>query len=60
MYKKTKDSLDHVMNKNEVLKLIIEGKIKDKKGMGRKKHSWLKNITGWTGCSLPVSECLGS
>jgi len=37
------------MNKNELLKLIIEGNIKDKRGMGRKKHSWLKNITGWTG-----------
>lgn len=41
------------MKKYELLKLIMEGKIKDNRGMGRKKHSWLKNITGWTSMDAP-------
>ena len=43
--------LGHVMrgSRYELLKLIMEGKIEGKRGIGRKKHSWLKNIRDWTG-----------
>jgi len=29
--------------------LLIEGKIEGRRGMGRKKLSWLRNIRQWTG-----------
>jgi len=29
--------------------LIIEGKIEGKRGIGRKKMSWLRNVRQWTG-----------
>jgi len=35
--------------KYQLLQLIIEGKIEGKRGMGRKKMSWLRNIRQWTG-----------
>ncbi|CAG9826751.1 unnamed protein product [Diabrotica balteata] len=43
--------LGHIM-RNEIyqfLQLIIEGKTEGKRGMGRKKMSWLRNIRQWTG-----------
>jgi len=41
----------HIMraDKYEVLQLIIQGKIEGKRGIGRKKCSWLRNIRDWTG-----------
>lgn len=43
--------LGHIMrgSRYEILKLIMEGKIEGKRGIGRKKHSWLRNIRDWTG-----------
>lgn len=43
--------LGHIFRntKYQFLKLIMEGKIEGKRGIGRKKCSWLKNIRDWTG-----------
>lgn len=43
--------LGHVMRneKYECLQLLIEGKIEGRRGVGRKKLSWLRNIRQWTG-----------
>lgn len=43
--------LGHVMRneKYKYLQLIIEGKIEGRRGVGRKKMSWLRNIRHWTG-----------
>lgn len=43
--------LGHVMRnkKYQLLQLIIEGKIEGRRGMGRKKMSWLRNIRHWSG-----------
>ena len=43
--------LGHIMRneKYQLLQLIIEGKIEGKRGLGRKKMSWLRNIRQWTG-----------
>lgn len=43
--------LGHIMRnqKYDILQLIIEGKIEGKRGIGRKKMSWLRNIRQWTG-----------
>jgi len=43
--------LDHVLRgeRYQFLQLIIEGKIEDRRDMGRKKMSWLRNIRQWTG-----------
>lgn len=43
--------LGHVMRnrKYEYLQLLIEGKIEGRRGIGRKKLSWLRNIRQWTG-----------
>ena len=35
--------------KYELLRLIIQGKIEGKRGPGRRKNSWMKNIRQWTG-----------
>lgn len=35
--------------KYEMLRLIIQGKIEGKRGPGRRKNSWMKNIRQWTG-----------
>lgn len=45
--------LGHIVrgSRYDILKLIMEGKIEGKRGLGRKKHSWLKNIRDWTGMS---------
>lgn len=42
--------LGHIFRNTKYLflKLIMEGKIEGKRGIGRKKHSWLKNIRDWT------------
>lgn len=41
----------HIMRneKYNFLQLIIEGKIEGRRGIGRKKMSWLRNIRQWTG-----------
>lgn len=31
------------------IRLIIEGKVEDKRCIGRRKLSWLRNIRSWTG-----------
>lgn len=43
--------LGHIFRntKYQFLQLIMQGKIEGKRGIGRKKHSWLKNIRDWTG-----------
>lgn len=43
--------LGHIMRneKYRLLQLIIQGKIEGKRGIGRKKMSWLRNIRQWTG-----------
>lgn len=42
--------LGHVMRHKEYeqIQLILEGKIDGKRGIGRKKKSWLRNIRDWT------------
>ena len=35
-----------------ILQLIIEGKIEGRRGIGRKKMSWLRNIRHWTGIRM--------
>ena len=35
--------------KYELLRLIIQGKMEGKRGPGRRKISWMKNIRLWTG-----------
>lgn len=41
----------HIMRgpKYELLRLIIQGRIEGKRGLGRKQMSWLRNIRNWTG-----------
>ena len=43
--------LGHVMRseKYRYLQLIIEGKVEGRRGIGRKRLSWLRNIRQWTG-----------
>lgn len=43
--------LGHIMRnaKYGLLQLIIEGKVEGRRGVGRKKMSWLRNIRHWTG-----------
>ena len=43
--------LGHIMHntKYELLQKIIQGKIKGRRGVERKKLSWLRNIRQWTG-----------
>lgn len=42
--------LGHIFrnSKYQFLQLIMEGKIEGRRGIGRKKFSWLKNIRDWT------------
>ena len=42
--------LRHILrhSRYSLLKLILEGKIEDQRGPGRRKFSWLKNIRDWT------------
>lgn len=49
--------LGHVYRgeKYQLLRLLMEGKIEGRRGLGRRKCSWLKNIREWTGldtCTL--------
>lgn len=37
----------------EFLRLVMEGKIEGKRGIGRRKCSWLRNIREWTGMDTP-------
>jgi len=43
--------LGHIMRNEryQFLQLLIEGKIEGRRGIGRKKMSWLRNIRQWTG-----------
>ncbi|KAL0860165.1 hypothetical protein ABMA27_010472 [Loxostege sticticalis] len=43
----------HVMrnDKYRMLQLVIQGKIAGKRSVGRRRHSWLKNLREWFGCS---------
>lgn len=43
--------LGHIMRgeKYKYLQLVIEGKVEGRRGMGRKRLSWLRNIRQWTG-----------
>ena len=43
--------LGHVMRgeRFNLLRLIIEGKIEGRRGVGRRQMSWLRNIRDWTG-----------
>lgn len=43
--------LGHVMRNERyhLLQLIIEGKIEGRRGLGRKRMSWLRNVKHWTG-----------
>lgn len=54
MIKKRKlEYLGHIMrgNRYSILQLILNGKIEGKRGIGRKKYSWLRNLRQWTGLS---------
>ena len=44
-------NLGHVMRgeKYEVLRIVLEGKIKGKRLIGRRQNSWLKDIRRWLG-----------
>jgi hypothetical protein len=43
--------LGHIMRSERYyfLQLLIEGRIEGRRGIGRKKMSWLRNIRQWTG-----------
>ena len=43
--------LGHVMrnDKYQLIQLILQGKIDSRRGQGRRRTSWLKNIRQWTG-----------
>ncbi|XP_050513955.1 uncharacterized protein LOC126889589 [Diabrotica virgifera virgifera] len=52
MIKKRKlEYLGHIMrgSRYRMLQLILNGKIDGKRGIGRKKYSWLRNLRQWTG-----------
>lgn len=46
--------LGHILrnNKYQYAQLIVKGKIEGKRGLGRKKLSWLRNIRQWTGLNF--------
>lgn len=43
--------LGHIIRNGryQFLQLVIEGKIEGRRGVGRKKMSWLRNVRQWTG-----------
>lgn len=45
--------LGHILrnNKYEFLQLILQGKIQGKRGVGRRRISWLRNLREWFGMS---------
>lgn len=45
--------LGHVLrgDRYNILKLIIQGKIKGKRTIGRRRISWLRNLREWFGCT---------
>lgn len=45
--------LGHIMRgeKYHLLQVIIQGKIQGKRSIGRRRHSWLKNLRDWFGCN---------
>lgn len=45
--------LGHIMRgeKYNILRLIMQGKIEGKRGVGRRRISWLRNLREWFGCS---------
>jgi len=50
--------LGHVIRNEryQFLQLMVEGKIEGKRGIGKKKMSWLRNVRRWTG--LRTMQCL--
>ncbi|CAG9827057.1 unnamed protein product [Diabrotica balteata] len=45
--------LDHITRcaKYEILRLIMQGKIRGKRSIGRRRISWLRNLREWYSCS---------
>ena len=45
--------LGHIMRgqRYEMLRLIMQGKIKGKRNVGRRRISWLRNLRDWYNCS---------
>lgn len=45
--------LGHVMRgeKYHLLQLILQGKIQGKRSVGRRRHSWMRNLRDWFGCT---------
>ena len=46
----------HVIRRNGVQKMLLEGKINGKRGRGRPRTSWMSNIKVWT--KLKYAECV--
>lgn len=46
--------LGHVLrhNKYSILQVIMQGRVDGRKGIGRKRKSWLRNIREWTGMGV--------
>ena len=38
-------------NYDELLRLILQGKVEGRRGKGRKELSWMRNIRNWSGMS---------
>lgn len=51
--KRKLEYLGHVLrgDRYKILKLIIQGKIKGKRSIGRRRISWLRNLREWFGCT---------
>ena len=45
--------LGHIMRgeRYEILRFIIEGKLKGKRSIGRRQNSWMKDLRRWFGCT---------
>ena len=50
--KRKLEYLGHIMRgeKYRLLRLILEGKVKGKRSVGRRRVSWLHNLREWYGC----------
>ena len=45
----------HIKRSNSIQKFILEGKVEGKRGVGRRRTSWIKNIK--TDSNLELEEC---
>ena len=43
----------HLVQRNSIHRVLIEGKINGKRGRGRPITSWVNNIVKWTGLDYP-------